>query len=167
MARTMMGLCALLLLSTAFVACKKKGPPTPEEYAAMSPEDRAEVYNEVTAAASLATRNMLDDAAAYFDEHGSLPPQALRTPNEVPCMAEAVDPGEWDKPGWEAIGIPVEGETRMSYEISRGPEPDTARFTVYADLDCDGDYSSFTRTLQVVDGDLSLGIPASWENQAE
>jgi len=121
-----------------------------------------------TREATMSLRRLYDVSAAYYaadfsDAQGNavaphFPPSAPRTPLEVPC-GEAVSTSAqvWAaSPTWTALQFSITDPHRYSYQYDSIPSGPNAQFTIsaFGDLDCDGQYSTFVRFGEVVDGEV-------------
>ncbi len=85
-------------------------------------------------------------ANRYVIENGKPPPPVGPTPPKGACCKSgekcAPNPALWKEPGWEALMFSVDDPHFYSYEV----RSDGTSFTVlaYGDLDCDGNYSTFS-----------------------
>lgn len=85
-----------------------------------------------------------------------LPPQFPSSGGPTPangCCGSAdkvchSDPADWDAPTWLALNFAIDGPHYFQYEYVSSPTGFTARAT--ADLDCDGVYSTYSRTGRVL-----------------
>ena len=77
-------------------------------------------------------------------EIGSTPAKGSCCPSDTAC---APDPALWTAPTWHATTFEVLDKHYYSYEHS-GVDASSTEFTVtaYGDLDCDGNYSTYSLT---------------------
>lgn len=83
----------------------------------------------------------------------ALPPKFPQSEPATPkdakgCGSYAVDPSQWDSPGWQALNFATYNTHRYRYVFDSGPDGFTAR--AIGDLDCDGVTSTFEAIGRVV-----------------
>ena len=115
-------------------------------------------------------RRLFDSAVMYYDseyvsQDGSfLPPQfpasILLMPTFVPCGDKEYPLDlDWQQPTWDALNFAMTDPHYYSYQFDSSGVGPGATFTAsaFGDLDCDGIYSTFTRTGEVTGGNEVRG----------
>lgn len=114
-------------------------------------------------------RRLYSAARTYYLVHRRLPPPAGPTPSLGSCCAAGGKcPGSavlWSTPTWRDLGFSVDTPHYYSYSFA----PSFNGFTVRAnaDLDCDGEYSTFEMTATFVSGTIPSSVPIYREKQFE
>ena len=115
-------------------------------------------------------RRLYDSSVGYYDaDHtdniGNIlmpqfPASHGPTPSEIPCGTTHTPTYEdWDAYTWEALNFAISDPHYYSYQYESEGTRIGATFTAYAfgDLDCDGVYSTFFRTGEVLPGNEIRG----------
>ena len=117
-------------------------------------------------------RRLYDSSISYYDsDHATpdgyiivpqFPTSVPLTPANVPCYSEWVNYEDWSHPTWEALNFALGWQDELhhySYQYDSSGTQIGATFTAsaFGDLDCDGVYSTFVRTGEVVTGNEIRG----------
>lgn len=116
-------------------------------------------------------RRLYDMAVVYYDhdhvraDGTIIPPQfpasVSMTPADVPCgdRSEA-QPSDWTEPTWQALNFAINRPHYYSYQFNSSGEGVGATFTAsaFGDLDCDGVFSTFVRSGEVILGNEVRGF---------
>jgi hypothetical protein len=108
-----------------------------------------------------ATTNLrLLSDAARAKKKARFPKSTAWTPAKPCCQQPGAkcqpDPQAWKAPAWKALDFSVAEPSNYQYRVVTEGKGAAATMSVEArgDLDCDGTYSSFKRTLRLENGDL-------------
>jgi hypothetical protein len=107
-----------------------------------------------------------------IDRSGKVRPQAFPsagpTPEKIPCRREAVPARVWEAAGWNALHFAPTDPVYFQYQVIAEGEGASATFTAraHADLDCDGQASTFEVTGRVEGGEVVIG-PLVTRNERE
>jgi type IV pilus assembly protein PilA len=140
------------------------GPSTPMIFVAVTgilaavaiPAFMKYIKKSKTAEASMFLKKAFDGARMLGMEGQPLPASVGPTPPLGTCCSQGEkclpDPAAWQHPTWQALQFSIMDPHYFSYEfVNLGG---TYQFKAYADLDCDGMYSTFT-----IESDLKDGSP--------
>lgn len=106
-----------------------------------------------TVEATMNTRRLADGAAAMLVEKKKPPRSTQWTPPSSCCGKPGdkcpPDPSLWKSEPWSSLGFSVDDPSQYQYRVTSSGKGAKASVTVEArgDLDCDGQWSSFKRTV--------------------
>lgn len=98
-------------------------------------------------------------------------PAAGPTPVHIPCgrTPHKPDPALWLGRGWKELGFSISDKFRYQYRVISVGNGPGAGFIIRAhgDLDCDGVYSTYERTGQLMPGGRLKDGLLSWDKEKE
>lgn len=126
-----------------------------------------------TEEALMNVRRLFDSSVSYYDADHTTPTGEILvpqfpasvplTPAEVPCYSEWVNYEDWSHPTWEALNFALGRYDELhhySYQYDSSGTHIGATFTAsaFGDLDCDGVFSTFVRSGEVITGNEIRGF---------
>lgn len=103
-------------------------------------------------------RKIADAALVYHADTKTLPASVALTPAQPCCNGEEKcppNPAQWQHPTWQALNFAMLDPHYYTYEFTSTDHGFVAR--AVGDLDCDGDFSFFTISGEVINGELVTG----------
>jgi hypothetical protein len=108
------------------------------------------VRRSKTVEATLNVSKLANEAGAYYVENSRLPPAGDWTPPGEPCASGRPmfpkDERVWQQSPWRELHFSIDTPHNYQYRIV-SVAPDRIAIEARGDLDCDGDFSLFRRTV--------------------
>jgi type II secretory pathway pseudopilin PulG len=123
-----------------------------------------------TSEARMFVKAIYDGARMYHMEHGKLPESTTMTPPLQCCDRKggcAPQPKLWKDPKWVALQFSVDQGHYYSYQYELAKDGQSFKAIAKGDLDCDGEYSTFTIEGRVENGEISTSPMLRRENELE
>jgi type IV pilus assembly protein PilA len=139
------------------------------------------VRRSKTVEATMNLRKLFDSSVSYYEEHEgpgkasfTFPKSTAWTPKRSCCGQPGdkcqPDPKAWNDPTWTALSFSVDDPSYYQYRYTSVGKGKKAHFVIEArgDLDCDGQFSSFKRTGDILpDGSVTGGSGLETHDEIE
>ena len=150
----------VLGLATGWASsCKKEG--TKEEESPPPKEEVADLLKKRPKSAETQEELKLisNGAKAYYRRAKRLPESAPITPPLGECCengGKCVPMDQWTGGAWAALDFAMLDPHYYSYEFTVSDDGASYTALAYGDLDCDGEYSTYSLRGEVVDGEVRV-----------